>query len=261
MPHHRSDLAEQLTVCYSALSHRVVDIRPPDHPELDVVVLVQGDGAPAAPDGTRVVHLDSLGVARSRNAALDLASRRFLLFADDDVLIDMHGVLEGVRRLRSAGAAIALGRATDPEGRLRKRYHRDGTELTMFNSAKAATYEILVDLHQIRARGVRFDERFGAGTDQHLGDEYIFISDALRAGLRGVTVGEVFGTHPADSSGGRWGTETDRRARALVLNRVFGRWALPVRVAFAARHAPRLGPLAAARFALDSRTTERQGRR
>ncbi len=247
-----SDLGAVLTVCYSALSHRVADIRPPEDPTVDVVVLVQGDDVPVdLPRRIRVVRLGTTGVARSRNAALEVARRRYLLFADDDVRVDLGGVLEAVRRLRRSGDAIALGRATDPSGRLRKRYQRDGTALTLYNTAKAATYELLVDVHQVRAHGIRFDERFGAGADHYLGDEYVFVADARRAGLRGTAVARVFGTHPEVSSGVGWGTDADRRARALVFNRVFGRRAPAVRAAFALRHLPRMGPAAAARFVVD----------
>ncbi|MBR7742080.1 glycosyltransferase [Phycicoccus sp. BSK3Z-2] len=247
-----SPLAD-LSVCYSSLRERVGRIDPPRDPAVEVVVLVQGPGPVPDVPGARTVRLGSLGVARSRNAALDVAGRRYLLFCDDDVEVDLDGVAAGIERLRRTGAAIALGRGTSPDRTLRKRYSPDGTPLTLLNSAKAATYELLVDVEQVRAHGVRFDHRFGAGAQYYLGDEYVFIADALRAGLRGVAVAEVFGTHPATSSGSRWGTEADRAVRAVVLNRVFGRHALPARVAFAARRLPRLGPRAALRFALDGR--------
>ncbi|BDZ42885.1 hypothetical protein GCM10025865_21840 [Paraoerskovia sediminicola] len=199
---------------------------------------------PADVAGERPVVVPGRGVARSRNAAIDHAGRRYLLFCDDDVTVDLPGVLAAVDHLRETGAALALGRATNPAGRFRKRYARRARRLTLFSSAKAATYEMLVDVDQVRAAGLRFDERFGAGAQHHLGDEYLFVAAMLRAGLRADAVPITVAVHPAESSGSRWGG-SDVRARAVVLNEVFGRWAAPVRLAFAVRAARRLGSLRA----------------
>ena len=58
--------------------------------------------------------------------------------------------------------------------------------MSRFNSAKAETYEIMVRIESIRNAGIKFDENFGAGADNYLGDEYIFIADSIKKGLKGV---------------------------------------------------------------------------
>ncbi|ROS78533.1 glycosyltransferase [Cellulomonas sp. PhB143] len=252
-----------LTLGWSTLASRASAIRAPDGAvparsalagpgdggEVELLVCVQEDGHPGpttvpGPPGARTVVVPGLGVACSRNAAIEHAGRRYLLFCDDDVTIDLAGVRAGVDHLRRTGAALALGRATDPDGRLRKRYARTARRLTLLTSAKAATYEMLVDVAQVRAAGLRFDERFGAGARHHLGDEYLFVAALLRAGLRADAVPLTYAVHPAESSGSRWGG-ADVAARAVVLNEVFGRWAPAARVAFATRAARRLGGPAA----------------
>lgn len=242
-----TDLARQLTVGYSSLASRVAQIRPPALDEIEVVLCVQGAGpdeGPVPPAGVdRVVHVPGVGVARSRNAAMDATTRRYLLFADDDVEICVDGVLAAVEHLRRTGKALALGRGVDPDGRLRKHYLTDRpTPLTLLNSAKAATYELLVDVEQVRRAGVRFDERFGAGVENYLGDEYLFVADALRAGLRGTALPHVFGVHPGVSSGSRWGGR-DLHVRAVVLNHVFGPVAPVARLAFGLRRRRQIGGL------------------
>jgi len=111
--------------------------------------------------------------------------------------------------------------------------------LNKLNSAKAATYEMVIDLAAVRKSGIRFDENFGAGAkENYLGDEYIFICDLISAGLKCDFVPLVLATHPTDSSGSGWGTERDRRARAVVFDRAFrGNRTLPylARLAFGAR--------------------------
>jgi hypothetical protein len=100
---------------------------------------------------------------------------------------------------------------------------------------------IRVDL--VKQLEVRFDERFGAGAELYLGDEYIFISDLIKAGAKCEFSPLFVATHPSDSSGERWGTQSDRRARAAVFDRVFGKSAPLIRLAFGIRRIKYLGGL------------------
>ena len=256
-----------VTVGYSSLADRTAAI--PSANELagaELVVVVQtgratsdqADAAVTVADqavgaleerGARVVVLDSRGVAKSRNEALRQAQRKYLLFCDDDVTVDIGGVAAAVAHLEATGAALALGRAVDETGAFRKNYPEETVPLTVLNSAKAATYEMIVDVEQARAADVWFDERFGAGVDRlYLGDEYIFIADLLRAGLKADAVPFTVGVHPTESSGSRWGTDADVDARSAALTRALGSQAWWVKPAFAARHARTLGPKRFFRF-------------
>jgi hypothetical protein len=146
-----------------------------------------------------------------------------------------------------------LGIAVDEGGRLRKPYPSRTLRLTRWNSGKAATYEIMLRRDAFARAGVRFDERFGAGVDPHyLGDEYILIADAIRAGLECRFLPVVMAMHPTVSSGAGWGTERDARARSAIFGRVFGSTAPLARLAFVARSPRRFGSAAlSARFVLD----------
>lgn len=247
----------RLTVGYSTLPDRVAAIVPaPWWDQADVVVVVQTGGSEPVDGealaeqiarlekvGARTVTLDSIGVARSRNEVLRQARTRYVLFSDDDVTVEMHGVNAMLERMEQQRLAVGLGRAVDSDGVLRKKFAEHEEPLTLFNSAKAATYEMIVDVELTREHDVWFDEAYGAGAVNYLGDEYIFIVDVLRAGLPAHAIPQVIGAHPVESSGSRWGTREDIHARAAVLDRVFGRWSFPVKTAFAARHRSRLGGL------------------
>lgn len=233
----------ELTVAFSSLAERVGDIRITPRPGVEILLCVQGEtaGLQVPPGVDRVLPVPGRGVARSRNAAIQHCRTRYLLFCDDDVEVDFTGVLSAVAHLRTSGEAIALGRAVGPDGQLRKRYRTNRpTRLTRLNSGKAATYEMLIDVEQVREAGVRFDERFGAGTQTYLGDEYLFIAELLHAGLRGHAVPFVFGIHPRSSSGSRWGGP-DLHVRAVVINHVFGRTAPFARLLFAWRNRRSIG--------------------
>ena len=236
--------ATLLTIGYSTLATRAHNISLTGiGPDIEVLLCIQG-GFPSWNTElarARLVPVPGIGVAKSRNASIDEASGRYLLFCDDDVVVNLPGVFQGIRHLQQTGHALALGQGVNPTGSMRKKYPLSVTRLTRFNSAKAATYEMLIDLAQVRAKGLRFDERFGAGADLHLGDEYIFITDLLRAGLCADAVPVIFGTHPHVSSGCQWGRTDSDHARAVTLNHVFGPWAFWARIGFGLKNRANLG--------------------
>lgn len=253
-----------LTVAVSTRGTRALGLDPDAWPMaagVDYLVLVQEPQADPAlgpalarlaarPDVT-VLPLATTGLSRSRNAGLEAARGALLLVADDDVT-HPPGALAGIRRAFAAdpGLALFVGRSLDPDGRPRKRPIPARRPLGRLNAARASSHEIAFRLAPVRAAGLRFDEGFGvgAGTEAMLGEEYVFLADALAAGLRGVHDPLAVSIHPAESSGFVWAGRAQARARALVFNRVFGRAASPVRLAFALKNARRfasLGDLAA----------------
>jgi hypothetical protein len=123
----------------------------------------------------------------------------------------------------------------DETGALRKNYPSRAHKLKLTNSAKAATYEMMIRVADIKKAGVKFDENFGAGVANYLGDEYIFIADALRSGLTGSFQPIVIAMHPSESSGSLRNTAGDRVARAKIFSRVFGIWAPAMRLLFIAK--------------------------
>ena len=183
--------------------------------------------------------LGSTGLSRSRNAALTLARGEVVLIADDDVT-HLPGAFEGLRRFFAAHAGISLcaGQSFDPEGRPRKRYPAAPHALTLWNSARTSSHELAFRRAPVIAAGIRFDEAFGAGagTADFLGEEFIFIADCLRAGLKGCYLPLPITIHPAESSGFQWAGAAAARARAGVIGRVFGPAAPLVRLGFALKN-------------------------
>jgi len=241
-----------LTFGFSTLANRLSNISLPDlsnHPDWDVLITVQSGNEQSpteaelakAPTGknVEVLSFPGVGVTKLRNQVIKNAKGKYLIFSDDDIVFDEKGLVEAISYLEKTGAGLLLGQAVDENGKLRKSYPSQVQRLNKFNSAKAATYEMIVDLEQVRAAGVLFDENFGAGAEKtYLGDEYIFICDLVSAGIRCDFVPIVLASHPTESSGSGWGTDRDRVARALIFDRAFkGNRTLPfmARVAFGLR--------------------------
>lgn len=245
----------KLTLGYSTLAERVATlVAPPENPSWETVLVVQnpnqfdwqdtGFNELSTRPNFRHHELVSKGVAKSRNKAIDLAKGEYLIFSDDDITFSDTGLQQAIDYLDShPEIALLLGQATDESGVLRKRYPEGVTRLGSLNSARAATYEMIIRVSEVRRLGVRFDEDFGAGAKNYLGDEYIFVVDLVRAGGKAVFVPITLAAHPTESSGSRWGSANDRRARAVIFTRIFGLLAPLVRLPFALRRKAELGNL------------------
>ena len=245
----------KLTLGYSTLAERVATlVEPPSNPNWETVLVVQNPnqidwrGARfnelAARKNFRHHELTSKGVAKSRNQAIDLAQGEYLIFSDDDITFNEFGLRQAIEFLDAhPDVSLLLGQATDESGTLRKRYPATVEKLGSLNSARAATYEMIIRVADVRKLGVRFDEDFGAGAKNYLGDEYIFVVDLIRAGGKAVFAPITLAQHPTESSGSRWGSGQDRRARAVIFTRVFGVFAPVVRLPFGIRRRRELGSL------------------
>ena len=244
----------ELTFGYSTMSNRVKNLQLPHKSEnREFIILVQNPNEESyvfdVPQ-SKLVELKSKGVAKSRNAALKYASGKYLIFGDDDITFAEEGIKTLLQYFEeNPQCSIILAQTSDETGILRKSYPTKQHKLTKYNSAKAATYEMMIRTDAIREAGITFDENFGAGANNYLGDEYIFIADALNKGLKGVFLPVRVAIHPKESSGSGWGTQRDLTARAAVFTRVFGATAPVFRALFLLKSQKgRVGFLDALRF-------------
>ena len=233
----------KLTIGFSTLAERVSNIRFPGS-DYEYLVLVQNPKGVTyrAPEQATLVEVAGKGVAKSRNQAILNTKTDLLIFGDDDVVFHPAELNQAIKKFEhDPDLALLLLAAKDETGQPRKQYPASDRKLTLFNSARAATYEMMIRVSQVKQLEVKFDERFGAGAELYLGDEYIFISDLIKAGAKCEFSPIFVATHPSDSSGELWGTDTDRKARAAVFDRVFGSGAVFVRLAFGLRRLKMLG--------------------
>jgi len=142
----------------------------------------------AAPDLRYVVERTP-GIAAVRNRALDeCADADLLVFIDDDERPEPHWLARLLDAWAGSGAAAVAGRVhpefageLDPwvraGGFFARRSLPSGTALDV-----AATSNLLLDLAQVRAFGVRFDQGLGLAG----GEDNLFSRSLVRAGGRMV---------------------------------------------------------------------------
>jgi len=237
-------VSPKLTIAYSVLAGGLGHVVLPEQRDnTEILVIVQGDGGsvPRRED-VREIRLDSRGVTRSRNEAIRQARGEVLVFGEEYAEWVRGGLDEVVEIFAdNPRLAVFLGRAVDETGALRKRYPTFREPATIWNSARVGTIELAVRPAMLIKAGVLFDEEFGAGTDNYLGDEYILVADAHRARLKCDYFPITISRHPRESSGTRFGTAADARARSRVFDRVFGWFAPFPRLLVWARNPRRFG--------------------
>lgn len=228
----------RLTIGYSVLADSVATMRL-EEPRAGVhyLLVTQGESIEPPRADVETICLSTRGVASSRNEVLRRAETPYLMFADDDLELDWDGIETVLDHLDTTPATdLVLALSTDEHGVVRKAAGDRPERLTRWNSARAATYELIVRPDRFRDAGVEFDEGFGAGVPTtFLGDEYIVIADALRAGLQGDLVPVPIAAHVGVSSGLAAPTRATARARAAALTRALGRIAPLGRLGYAAR--------------------------
>jgi hypothetical protein len=234
----------KLTIAYSVLSEGVQNIiLPPSREDTEIIILIQGSGStiPERSD-IRVIALNSVGVTRSRNEAIRQAKGEVLIFGEEQVEWIQDNLDEVIALFELyPDLAIFLGRAEDENGNLRKRYGSKHTVSSVWNSSHVGTIELAVRPRMLLQNALAFDEEFGAGTENYLGDEYILVAEAIKANLRCEYFPITISRHPTESSGTKFGSARDARARARVYKRVFGVLAPFVRFLVWARNPKRFG--------------------
>jgi hypothetical protein len=231
-----------LTLAISTLGDRLDSIPPAPPPGVRRLVLVQcAEKADKhlltalERHGSEVFCMEGTGVSRSRNQALAFVDDDLLMFGDDDIELSADAIGKFITLFsENPDLDLASGILTDRTGRPHKRYSPPDTPMRRWNVGKLGTPEVVLRPERVRAAGVRFDENFGSGMDRWFGEEFIFLADALRAGLKGVHSDILIGFHPRESSGLITGPQAEA-VRKDVFRRALGSLGLPAYHAHALR--------------------------
>lgn len=152
--------------------------------------------------GHRVVWIDTRerGLSRSRNMALAHATAELCMLADDD-MIYRPGYAETVQAAFGRLDAELIRFRVEGIEKPFKTYPETEQRLRFFGSMRAASVELAFRRTALTARGLRFDERIGTGTEFLMGEENALLAHCLRAGLRLCFVPEtVADLHMGDST-------------------------------------------------------------
>ncbi len=129
------------------------------------------------------LNFNERGVGLNRNNALMRASGDICLFADDD-MVYVDGYEDIVNRMfkKYPDADVMIFNLKEPIATryIIKRFEKVG----YLNYLRYGTARIAVRLKSIKSNGIYFNQCFGGGTEHCHGEDNIFLTDCLKAGLK-----------------------------------------------------------------------------
>ncbi|MEZ9158458.1 glycosyltransferase [Vibrio lentus] len=169
----------------------------------------------------------AVGLSNNRNLGLDhilkLEHVDFIYICDDDITLYPERLLELANLMFLEQADIGCGKIVD-EGQndFKLSYSSVQEELNYFTSARISSVEMMLSFGIIE-QGVRFDNNFGLGTSKPSGEEYIFVTDALKKGFSVFYFPIKICLHPTVTSGSDFYSSPQKiRAKGAMFERIFG---------------------------------------
>jgi glycosyltransferase involved in cell wall biosynthesis len=154
----------------------------------------------------RVYSYHEKGLSRSRNHAIEMANGDICTLSDDDMTYRKGYkkiILKAYQQYPKADL-IAFS-FLYPDGK--ERHHLKPGIIKPLWTLKLNSAMVTFKRDSIIQNHIRFDERFGAGSDYPWGEENIFLLDCVRHGLKIYYVPVIIGKlQPGDSSWDRHGT-------------------------------------------------------
>jgi glycosyltransferase involved in cell wall biosynthesis len=147
----------------------------------------------------RVINSSEKGISNSRNLAIKHAKGKVVLFADDDVVYEKdlnHIILEAHKRYKEA--AIVSFELVNFDGV----FFRDYKNESLHNrSTIGQVNSVVISVKLNKIKSLVFDTNFGLGANFEIGEENLYLHEALEKGLELRFVPEIILKHPNFSSG------------------------------------------------------------
>ncbi|MCT7492529.1 glycosyltransferase [Aliarcobacter cryaerophilus] len=176
-------------------------------------------------DSENVFSFYEKGLSKSRNKAIEFCNSDIALISDDDVEY-IENLEEIIVKAFEENPSIDIitFQIKTPDGGLFKTNYQDFEFIhNMKSIMKVSSIEIAFKTNSIKKSNLKFDEKFGLGTNYPTGEEAIFLSDALKRGLKIKYIPITIVFHPKESSGGMFKDNPKLiSAKGAMLYRIFG---------------------------------------
>lgn len=210
-------------------TNEVLEMLNKSNVKCNALVVVQGDTdgyeeLTQNDQSIRVFFTKERGLSKSRNMALRHCLSKYAYIMDDDVVVNNNAISELIDKMEADSVDLATCKYKCQSGNYPKKYANKEFFHTVFSAAKVASIEMCVKVEAIKEASIKFDERFGLGTSLPSGEEYIFVTDCIKAGLLVKYYPLETGIHPDLTSGLDFYTSRSKvLAKREMLKRVFGK--------------------------------------
>lgn len=168
-------------------------------------------------------YYNESGLSRSRNRALDFLTAEIGLIADDDVSY-LESSFDIISRafIENPEYDIITFQIIDSKGIPFKYYSSKKKKLNILSVLKVSSIEIAFRTKSIQETGLKFDERFGLGTNLKSCEENIFLTDCIKKGMKILYIPKPIVMHPLESSGSAYNDVSVLAAKGAMFRRVYG---------------------------------------
>lgn len=176
-------------------------------------------------ENIKVINSLDKGLSKSRNLAIDNASQPLLILTDDDVVFQSGFELHVLKAFNTDdnhdGFRFEFLNGT---GNFAKKYPKHFEEkLSQIEILNTSSVELVFKRESIQRVSLKFDENFGLGTTFSMGEEAIFISDAIKKGLKIGFVPHVLVAHAHLSTSQKTPISKQYFIQSAVFFRIYGR--------------------------------------
>ena len=176
-------------------------------------------------ENVKVVNSFNKGLSKSRNLAIELATKPLLIFTDDDVVFQPGFESHILKAFNSDNKHDGFRfEFLNGKGNFAKKYPKHFEEkLSQFEILNTSSVELVFKRESIQHVNLKFDENFGLGTDFAMGEEAIFVADAVKKGLKIGFVPEVLVAHSHLSTSQRTTVLMQYFVHSAVFYRIYGK--------------------------------------
>ena len=145
----------------------------------------------------KVINVLEKGLSKSRNLALRSATKKLVVFTDDDVVFEANFDTTIINAFNDYPNFDGFRFPFQmKEGVVAKKYSSTfQSQLSAFDILNTSSVELVFKKEAIQSARLHFDENFGLGSPFYMGEEAIFVFDAKKKGLKMGFVPQILLTH------------------------------------------------------------------
>lgn len=182
-----------------------------------------------------VIEVNEKGLSKSRNRAMGESNADVCLVADDDIWYKRDVEQRIMKAFKENPAYDLIAFYVERSSNYTYKEIGKTHEIHKLQSLSLMSVQIAFQLKRIKEKGIRFDEKFGAGSGMYIcGEENIFLMDCLRKGCKILYVPvPIAKTDDSESTWFHGYDEVYFRSKGAVFQRLFPAYSSLLIVVFA----------------------------